>query len=167
MVKIDASGLVKSLEEFQKEAKRKLEQMTKEFCLSVIEKAAYNTPLGDASLYPEMYQMRHATTGLEPREGLARYGWDVAVDSSIALKEGYGRNTAEEAIAEAWSDLQAFKLGDVVLIGNKRDYVVGPLNAGTGSKQAPNGIMRPTVNQIESVYRQDLQRMYQNASTSK
>ena len=81
MVKIDASGLVKSLEEFQKEAKRKLEQMTKEFCLSVIEKAAYNTPLGDASLYPGMYQMRYSATGLEPREGLARYGWDVAVDS--------------------------------------------------------------------------------------
>ena len=167
MVKIDASGLVRSLEEFQKEAKRKLEVMTREFCLSVVQKAAYNTPLGDATLYPDMYQMRHAATGLQAQEGLARYGWDAAVDSPVTIKEGYGRNTAEEAIAEARANLQAFKIGDTVLIGNKRDYVVGPLNQGYGSKQAPNGIMKPTVNEIQNAYKADLQRMYSNASVNK
>lgn len=165
MITTNADKVAKSLEEIQKQIKAKLEGMTKEFCYSVISKAANKTPLGNADYYEDFYHQRWLATGLWPMEGVARSGWDVAINSHISEKEGYGRNTAEEAIAEGWLELQSFELGDVVLVGNKRDYVVRYLNKGS-SAQAPQGIMRPTIQDIENTYRADLQRMYEHSPVS-
>lgn len=161
MLTADVAATVKSLEEAETKIREGLEQMVRKFAASVLEKAADNTPLGDHITNISWYERREQAEGLAPIHGLARFGWDAAVDQGLELREGYGANTAAVALQDAILTLSRYNLGEEVLIGNKRNYVVSALEQGS-SKQAPMGIMQPTLQQIESAYRSDLQRFYKN-----
>lgn len=162
MLKADVEATVKSLAEAEKSIQDKLERMVKMFAADVLRKAAENTPRGDHIANASWYEMREESDHLAPIHGLARFGWDAAVDTPLELREGYGPNTSEVAYRDAIAALMRYNLGEQVLIGNKRNYVVSALENGY-SKRYPDGIMQPTINQIEQAYRADLQRYYKGS----
>lgn len=161
MLKADVEATVKSLTEAEKIIQESLERMVRRFSAEVLRKAAENTPLGDHIANASWYEMREETEGLAPVHGLARFGWDAAVDTPLELREGYGPNTASTAYTDAVASMLRYNLGEEVLIGNKRNYVRYSLEDGD-SPQAPAGIMQPTKDLIEQTYRADLQRFYKD-----
>ena len=156
----NADTISKQLEEFSKEVERKMKSMVEQFAVDIVEAGTANTPLGDSEKFARYYQARLTNgSGLPDEEGVARGAWVVGLNGQIGFTAISGKNTDAEAIAEAKMDMNAYKLGQDFVIGNAAPYI-GDLEDGY-SDQAPNGIMQPTINQIETAIQSNLKQYYE------
>lgn len=149
MITMDSSNAVKQLEAFEKEMIKRLENMVQGFATEVGERAVDNTPLGDAVKFADLYARRFRTLGLEPIEGFAQGSWRYANNSTDQQQDYYSGDWAKGDIA---ADAESYKLGDDFYIINSGPYI-RLLNS-------KGFITEPTINQVEAVYRSDLQRYY-------
>ena len=156
MISVDASTVMKELEEYLKETTRKLEHMVREFAYQISETAIRNTPLGDANKYFELYQSREE---LEPVEGFARGSWQVSKTGQFVFQEYYTASSGDKALSLIKTSLGLYKLGQNLYIGNNA-YYIDSLENGSSKEQAPLGIMQPTVDNILKSYQVDLKRLY-------
>lgn len=160
----NTDALAKQLEEFSKEVERKMKAMVSEFTVDVVTAAVNNTPLGDSEKFANLYAMRLTNgSGLLAEEGLAQGSWQVALDGSLEFKPDYGFDAGLNAIAETKFAMEGYQLGQEYKIGNTGPYI-GELEGADGkrpySDQAPNGIMQPTIEQIQSAIQSDLKQYY-------
>lgn len=149
---------MKELEAYLKETTRKFENMVRGFSYIISETAIENTPLGDANAYFSMYQSREQRLGLQAKEGFARGSWQVSSTGQFSVQEFYSFSSGDQALSLIKTNLNNYKLGDTVYIGNK-GYYIEVLENGY-SQQAPLGIMKPTIESIVQTYKVDLKRLF-------
>lgn len=172
-ISCDTSKLEQSLKKFHDEAIRKMQGMVAMFSYMVTFEAIENTPYGDSSKYPQFYNNEFRSFWLEPKEGSAKGGWILTMNlpSNVLSPERAFTSDAKNIKDSAFSSANKYKLGDIVYIVNSVPYVAsegftektfGSLEGGY-SEQAPQGIMRPTVDMIMSYYQARLSYYYKES----
>ena len=152
----DTSALQAQLNELSQQVRYKLKRMVTLFSYEVTLAASQNTPVGDQEAideqrpgYYDFYVYRNETRGIEINPGFHAGAWKYSDDASIDFDPTiYPEEQATEAVK---SDIRSrYRLGQTYYIGAS-----GPafpmLEAGV-SLQAPDGIIKPTMAQIESLY---------------
>lgn len=166
MLKVDTKALQAQLAKLKIEVTKKLERMVRTFTYETVGQLIDNTPLGDSNVHAEWYNKRTKdrrwqSYGLQPEEGFAQGSWQVLTSSSyvtVPKVERYGPGSGDEARNAASGNLMSYKLGNLVIIGNKGPYIMD-LNRGY-SNQAPDGIVKPSMTIIRTVYSQQLKQYY-------
>lgn len=166
MLSVNTKSLEAQLAKLQIEVTKKLERMVKTFTYETVGQLIDNTPLGDSSINSEWYEKRlkdksWQSYGLRPEEGFAQGSWQVLTPNSyvtVPKVERYGQTSGDEARSVASGNLMSYKLGNIVIIGNKGPYIMN-LDRGY-SDQAPDGIVKPSMTIIKSVYSQQLKQYY-------
>ena len=159
MISADVAKVLEELKAYQQDTVRRLENMVRGFAYIISQTAIENTPLGSAEEYFKLYELRQNRTGLEPTEGFARGSWQVNTTGQFSMQAIYGANSGSEALTLIKTDLQSYKLGDTVYLGNKGFYI--RLLENNYSSQTNNlGIMQPTLDSIMQTYKVDLVRLF-------
>lgn len=169
-ISCDTSKLEQSLKKFHEEAVRKMQGMVQLFAYWITWEAINKTPFGDAVTYAEYYNLDSRLRWFSPKEGSAKGGWTISMNtpSRILVPEKASSREAENIKQNAKEDSLTYKLGDIVYIVNSVPYVntigftqgrFGSLENGY-SNQAPDGIMKPTIAEIEGIYQLNLNEYY-------
>lgn len=166
--------LIKSLEEAQKVITRKLEGMVTLFAYNFVIQASKNTPIGDEesiklgesgispySKYFQLYDTREAEWGIKAEPGYHKGAWSYSENSSFQFNPNI--NDPEYVAERSYSAAStAYKVGDTFYIG-----AIGPgfymLEVDRKSSQAPNGIIQPTLDDIQVIYKTDMQRFFETS----
>lgn len=156
MIEVEVKDLIKDLENFYLEAVRKMENMVRSFSYEISLTAIEHTPLGDSIAYKKLYERRERSMGLKPIEGLAQGGWQYSLDGTLDFQEIYSGATALGAVK---SHAMNYKLGDMVIIGNKGPYI-GLLEDNHSQHTNEQGIMQPTVDAIMAIQKVSLLTYY-------
>jgi len=153
----NANKIAKQLEDFSKEFKIRLEGMTVKFAEEVAASAARNTPIGDAQQYPALYRLRQDKFGIPAIEGFHRGAWVYSKSAIPGFSPSI--NTITEMQNDVFAEADAtYKLGDTFYItANGPAYV--QLEQGL-SDQAPDGIMKPTLEVIKTAVESNLKYYY-------
>ena len=155
MLTANVDQILKELQSYNEEVKRKLSFMAKGFAYQIAATAIENTPLGDANAYFSSYLSRQERLGLDPVEGFARGSWQTDTTGQFAIQEYYTVRSGEIALDVVKAKLDSlYTLGAPLYIGNKGFYI-DALEGGS-SQQAPMGISAPTMDSILSTYKVDL-----------
>lgn len=163
MITCDTSALEKQLQEFHKEAVRKLEGMVQKFIFTLSFTAIDNTPLGDAELYLDAYVERMFSLGLQPIEGFARGSWQVTFDSDYPeVQELYGQSSGKVAESAIKIHLMNYKLGQSVYVSNVGPYIEKLENNWSGQTMGM-GITQPTIDSVMRTYQLHLDDYYKKA----
>lgn len=154
MVTADVSKLIEDLKKFHLDAIQRMENMVRGFTYEFAMIAIDNTPLGDhTGQYANLYKRR---TYLQPIAGFAQGSWQVSEDGTLEQQDLYSGSSALSAIK---IHMLNYKLGDNFVLGNTGPYI-NKLENGH-SNQAPEGILKPTLDQMLSAYQVNLVRYYQ------
>lgn len=146
--------LTKQLEALKLDVENRLKNMVRKFSFNIADAAIGFTPLGDSSLYPALYEQRQQIWGLKPEEGYARGSWQVALDGTLDKQELYGIGSGNTALGAVNTHLMNYNLGEDIIIGNPAHYIgnLEGLYGPPSSRQAPQGIMKPTTDKIMNIY---------------
>ncbi len=156
MISLDVQSLKKDLLKHRENMVKRLENVAKDFSIAVAYIAVDESPYGDSEKYANWYQSRQKTSGYLPVEGLAKGSWTISIGSQENSGAGFYQEPTGESAKEAASlRIEGYKLGQDVYIQNSINYI-GILNDGY-SPQAPDGIIKPTLNQLENVYAINIQ----------
>lgn len=150
---------MKELEEYLKETTRKLEHMVRGFAYQISLTAIDKTPLGDASPSSPYFSLYQSRTVLQPKEGFARGSWQVNKTGQFSVQEYYGFESGDQALTLIKTDLQNYRLGENLYIGNK-GYYIQALENNHSQQTNGLGIMQPTLDNILASYQVDLKRLY-------
>lgn len=168
--KSNIKEVIADFEKFQKENDVRLKNMVIGFSVDVVNFAINTTPFGEYnSLYDIPNRIAFFTGSTSP--GMAKAGWIVDFNTSRDITTpDYPAESADASSIKLRNeaDLQRYTLGDTVLITNSVPYVAteGFVIAGFGSleggysKQAKEGITKPTLAEITSVFQLNLQTYY-------
>jgi hypothetical protein len=163
-VSLDTKELETSLDKYIVELKRKLEAMVAGFAYEVTLILSSNTPVGDDFAiqnvipYRRFYEMRNAATGLPLEAGYHAGAWEYTESSPTFLTQIVDRQvSANDAYSTA---SYSYNIGDKFYIAAK-----GPafnvFESGY-NRQAPDGILRPSIQQIMQISMLDLKRYFDN-----
>lgn len=183
-VSIDASELLKSLEEAKQKIKNKLEFMVQEVVYDALAVPAIDiTPYGDLNRYYELYVYRTNMYGFPLSAGLAKGGWNVRISPgslglngsmntaspTFGVMSGMQTDTESGSLSKSriQTQLDYYKLGDPVVVYNSVPYVYKAFNIGKSledghSPQAPQGIRIPTIDAFMGLYKGVMQRALSN-----
>lgn len=163
MLRANTDAAVASLANFEIEMKRKLEGMVERFVIDVGSTAIEKTPLGDEIKFASLYKWRNKVYNLAEIRGFAKGSWKVSATDDLVVQELYSGDAAAKLIQ---TEAKTYKLGQTVYISNVGPYIGilnNPKDGGgfqKGSPQAPEGITKPTLSQVQAVYRADLPNYY-------
>lgn len=169
-VTCNTDALLASLKKLEEEVAQKLKTMVETFVYNIAWQAIENTPFGNAEANKRYYYSNLRLKWFMPIEGSAKGGWTVSMNTPTRVLVPL-RADSEAAIntkEDADRDSKAYKLGDTVYIMNSVPYVAtegftspnfGSLEGGY-SRQAPQGIMKPTVDSIINIYQLKLDEYY-------
>lgn len=165
MITADISNLEASLAAAIQTIERRLKNMVQGFAYEFAVTAISKTPLGDDTEqgFQRLYLKRLTdpdweSYGLLPEKGFSRGAWQASLNGSLDAQSFYGETSGNQAADKAKLDMNSYRLGQTVTIGNYGPYIQR-LESGS-SKQAPEGISKPTLEQVQTSYRIDLQRYY-------
>lgn len=153
-VTANIDDLAKHLAEVKLDIENRLKLMVRQFSFNIADAAIGFTPLGNASLYPALYEQRRHIWGLRPEEGYARGSWQVSLDGTLDKQELYGAGSGETALSAVRTHLMNYNLGEEIIIGNPAHYIgnLEGLYGPPSSKNAPQGIMKPATDKIMNIY---------------
>jgi hypothetical protein len=163
MITLNTEQLVSSVEAYKQDVIKRLTYMVKMFSYNVTLTASGNTPKVyaydlETDLYRYLYEIREDKYGIPYDQGFHRGAWKFSSSKEIQFD---ARIVPEGAVGDRFeTDFSVnYKLGQVFYIGAK-----GPgysaLDGGSSQVQAPEGIMRPTIDQVMSIYANDLSKYY-------
>ncbi len=161
-MKIDAdlSALVKQLQDMYQDTVRKMENMVRGWSYEVTLTAIGNTPIGNNAPEPagnlQSYLRRQEEFGFLPEPGLARSGWQVKPNGLLNFQELYD---PDQALANARTSMASYQLGQDVWIGNKGPYIKA-LEDNYSPQTNGQGILKPTLQTIEVLYKTDFTKYY-------
>lgn len=165
MIRASANDTVKSLRDFQKELKRKLEETVRDFATEMSVQASLNTPVGDADAienkpsYRSWYVTRYNKHGIEIAPGFHSGAWVFSKDNNFEFDNSIYET--EEVKSNTYLSSSGYALGDTFYIGAS-----GPgfgLLENAYSTKAPDGIMKPTLENIIDVYSVQIKKLYERA----
>lgn len=168
MISCDTSALAAQLKQIKSDAERRMQKMVVMFSYYVTLTLGENTPVGDFEAldmdgqyynanYYALYSERENKTGLPIEVGYHSGAWQFS--KSVNITGVPVIYELEQAAQYVRSDVKSqYKLGETFYIGAS-----GPaydiLNSGSNPK-APDGIIRPTLDQIASIYSMNLANYY-------
>lgn len=163
MLKADSTAMQASLEKAKQEIKKKLEYMIASFARDVTAAASESTPVGDSEAivnkpsYRNFYLQRFKDYQIEADIGFHAGAWVYSEDQNYEFDRTIYTNEQAEGTTFATAKAN-YRLGEDFYI-----QATGPgysaLNSGYSPK-APEGIIKPTVQLIESTYRINLKAAY-------
>lgn len=164
MISSNVDQILKELQEYHKDTVRRLENMVQGFAYLISKEAIANTPIGNANpddpeSFFKLYKIRQGRTGLDPVEGFARGSWQVNTSGQFSIQELYTVNSGSTALALIKTNLESYKLGQTLYIGNKGFYI-RQLENNYSNQTNEMGIMQPTLDSIMQTYQVDLQRLF-------
>lgn len=164
MISSNVDQILKELQDYHKDTVRRLENMVQGFAYTIAKTAISNTPLGNAAPedpggYFELYKLRQNRIGLKAEEGFARGSWQVNTDGQFSVQQIYGATSGSETLALIKTNLESYKLGQTLYIGNKGFYI-RQLENNYSDQTNELGIMQPTLDSIMQTHRVDLQRLF-------
>lgn len=159
---VDTSAVLNDLIQYKKKVEESLKRMVVTFAYNVTISASKHTPIGDEegiesnTRYAQFYFDRMETYDIPARVGFHKGAWtyaegsdEVDIDSRIYPDAAANVKTYAQ---------RQYKIGDTFYIS-----AVGPgyayLNSGE-NWQAPEGIMKPTEDDIVSIYSLNLLNYY-------
>lgn len=169
MITTDMTAFRASLAEVKLKIIKGLESVVEGFIYDITVAAIDNTPYGkDNNLY---HMKSRLYAGLKPQPGHAKGGWQV-FSGPYQKGASTGRRKTYPASSEQAYDIKdyarvncdKYRLGDSIMIVNNVPYIANEgvtlpwmksIESGY-SKQAPSGVMAPTIAQIQSIYSQNL-----------
>ena len=159
MITVDNKPLLEDLKKLQADMTSRMENMVRRFSQDIVEVAVSKTPIGDISSEQKIrqYLAREKRIGLDPTPGFAKGSWQVSFSTQIFQKAIY---SAQIATDNSLIALKNYKLGNLVYIGNTGPYIADLENNWSPQTEGL-GILKPTVQAIEAIYRSDLVRYYQ------
>ena len=160
MIKADTTALEMSLMKAAGLIALRLKQMVKGFSYEFVLKASKQTPIGNDTLYADLYNKRITdqnweSYGLNPEAGFAKGSWRSAMSSRQVLQEFYGESSTEQAGEKAKSDMNSYQLGQRVYIMNSGPYITILEN-----RYGTNGIMNYTFNNVMQAFQIDVKKYY-------
>lgn len=160
MITIDASKLIKSLEEAKLLIKKRLEHMVIRFTLDATHSAIGFTPLGDSVTFEDWYKAR---TLLPQVEGIAKGNWQVSLTGGMSLQLISGQDSGDAAERIAFDKMQGFQLGNTVYLGNTAPYF-DALENNSSKQTGGKGIKAPTLAVVTGVYSLNLSEYYKQGA---
>lgn len=159
---IDTTACSSDLDKHIKEMITNLEDMVARAAGKLAEVASENTPVVDADNIVEggkfrnLYEQREQDYDIDIDQGFHAGAWryaesDYTLDPTIYPLESVGQTAYKRA-------LSGYKLGETFYISAKGPAFVA-LERGDSFK-APQGISKPTVDQIIDIYKMNLQSYY-------
>lgn len=163
MITVDVSQVLKELKEYHKEMVIRLENMVRIFAYNVAYSAIQNTPLGDyangTKKYKSYYDARKPP--LPQIEGLARGNWQYYRQGQGRLQILAGEASGDAALDTFQGKSLAYQLGQTFYIGNFAPYIES-LEGDYSPQTEGNGIMKPTLDTITSIYQFNLPMYYKS-----
>ena len=159
MVTADYTNCTKSLEEYIRRTIESLTGVVQGFAFTMTARAIKNTPLGNFEAYPGRYAERAKLLGLLPEPGYAQGSWKITSDGSTAGESTYD---GEQAFQNAIRDAKTYILGEDIYITNSGPYI--RLLEGGFSKQAPKGMIQPTLAEVADIYSISLKDYYKEVT---
>lgn len=159
MISADVAKVLEELKAYHQDTIRRMENMVRGFSYIISKTAIENTPRGDAETFFKLYEQRKKRIRLEPIEGFAKGSWQVNTSGQFSIQAIYGVNSGSEALSLIKTDLDSYKLGDTLYIGNTGFYI-DMLENNYSSQTQGMGIMQPTLDSIMQTYKVDLPRLY-------
>lgn len=159
MISANVDQILKELQEYHKETVRRLEHMVTGFAYTISQEAIANTPIGDAKQFAKLYEYRQGRLGLQPKEGFARGSWQVNSSGEFSIQELYSVTSGNQALVLIKTNLENYKLGETLYIGNT-GYYIKQLENNYSQQTEGLGIMQPTINSIMQTYQVDLVRLF-------
>lgn len=158
----NTNEIVKQLEEYSKEVERKFKNMVAGFAREVALTASANTPVGSNDMYIEnskyrgYYLDRQNSTGIPIEPGYHSGAWQYTEGSPDFIPVIF---TSNEMANDVQNEAEiSYKLGDSFAIA-----AIGPgysdLENGRSDK-APEGIITPTLAQIQVAHESQLKKYY-------
>lgn len=162
MIKTGTEKTEASLQQYKEFLELKLKELAQAVAYRVSVSAIDATPIGDpeggTKAYKRLYQERFHNKGYRVEPGLAKGSWVLSLNNQVSQGAVlYDDPNGTKAKGAAVSALRSFNLGDSIIINNSLDYI-SDLEGGS-SGQAPDGIRKPAMDQIKSVYKIDIQRV--------
>jgi hypothetical protein len=158
-ISVNSADLVKQLRDLKSQVERKMVNMVVGFAYNVALSASDNTPLGVEGRYDNLYELRRLNYGIEATPGFHMGAWRYTESGSLSFDPNI--YAPEEAVGRVMQDARAsYKIGDVFYIGAKGPAYQELENGSSG--KAPDGIMRPAIQQLMSIYLTDLQSFYRS-----
>lgn len=162
MITLNTEDLVSSLENYKQDVIKRLTHMVKMFAYHVTLTASGNTPKVyafdlETDLYRYLYELREEKHGIPYDQGFHRGAWKFSSSQTIQFD---ARIIPEGTVGQRFkTDFSInYKLGQTFFVGASGPGYASLENA--SSVQAPSGIMRPTIDQVMSVYAADLVKYY-------
>jgi len=173
MIKTDLTAFKASLEEVKAKMTRGMESMIEGVMYNIAVEAIDNTPYGHDN---ELYHLKSRLSfGLYPEPGHAKGGWQVVTgqfltDSSSGFRKTYPARSESAFDVKEYADVASkrYKLGDTILVVNNIPYLTNEgislpwmksIESGY-SKQAPSGVMPPTISAVQNLYLKNLGEYY-------
>lgn len=157
MISADVSKVLEELKAYHQDTVRRLENMVRGFSYIISKTAIANTPIGNLEQYAALYQARlNDGRGLKPEPGFARGSWQVNESGQFSIQQVYSGGEALQLIS---TNLNNYKLGETLYIGNKGFYI-RLLENNYSSQTNELGIIQPTLDSIMQTYQVDLVRLF-------
>jgi len=164
MITVEIDNLIKDLEKYHDDMVFRLEQMVRTFSYNVALTAIQKTPIGDyasgTKRYKAYYDARQPP--LPKWEGLAKGNWQYYRQGLGHLQIISGQAAGETALDIFESDAMAYRLGQTFYIGNNVPYAED-LEADSSPQTNGEGIGRPTMQVVTSLYQFSLPQYYKEA----
>jgi hypothetical protein len=162
MISADIQTAIKELEEYKQVLKRKLEHTVRGFAYELTMIASSNTPIGSLEAiqsnkrYARYYFERMELTGIPELPGFHRGAWRADNTNSIEYEPKIVSQS--EVGAYVKQGLADYKLGQTVFVG--AEGLAFDLFEKGENTQAKQGIITPTRNMIESMYKIHIERYF-------
>lgn len=163
----DTDTVLKELEAYHKDTIRRSKNMLSQFAYKVTWAASENTPVGDAerialgpdTSYYEFYKDRNEQWQIPIEPGFHSGAWKFSRTNTFQLDPSI--YTQEQAAGQVMQDVKA------EYAPNRRIFYIGAigpgykeLDNGSSPQSYPDGIMKPTLKLIETVYSLELSKYY-------
>lgn len=158
--------LLQELDAYYKDTIRRSRNMVSQFAYWVTIAASNSTPLGDSErislnegAYYNFYKMRNERFGIDIEPGFHSGAWkfsrsnSFAFDPTIFTEEQAAGQILQDAKAEFGANRKVFYIG-------AKGPGYAALENGSSPQSYPDGIIKPTLAQIQTVYSLDLATYY-------
>lgn len=163
-ISADVKPLQKQMRELHLEIQNRLDALVMKTASSIANIASGNTPIGDSDSlegnanYRRLYEMRQQRFSIPVEVGFHRGAWVYSETPSVDFSNKI--NSPSEMLQGVQADLYtSYQLGETFYIAAKGP-AYGILNSGA-NRQAPDGIVAPTVQEVIEIYKLNIQTFFQ------
>lgn len=153
MLGVDTADFDKSVDQYIDQLTKALKSSVTQVMYGTATAIVENTPVGDDEKYFELYQQRMREEGWEPTPGMLMANWYFELNADDGLFDESARDETGDHVTNSIREvMQAFKLGDSILVTNETPYA-SEIEAGQSREKQPQGMLRPIEAALLDIYK--------------